>query len=99
MSSGEVFTVEISGISDISAKEIEVHFQKRKYGGGDVTVTNLKDGKAVMIIEGIALESEIKKYIETHVWTRLWRRVGPFHGRWVGSEIVYSSGDLWSGQR
>ena len=64
MSSGEVFKVEISGIFDISAEEIEVHFQKKKYGGGDVTVTNLKDGKAVMIIEGIALESEINAYMD-----------------------------------
>ena len=59
MSGGGEFTVEISGISDISAAEIEVHFQKKKYGGGDVTVKNLEDGKAVMTIEGITSESKV----------------------------------------
>ena len=56
---GGQFTVEISGISDISSAEIEVHFQKRKYGGGDVTVKNLEDSKAVMTIEGITPESKV----------------------------------------
>ena len=59
MSSGGKLTVEISGISDISAAEIEVHFQKKKYGGGDVTVKDLEDDKAVMIIEGITSESKV----------------------------------------
>ena len=63
MSIGEVFTVEISGISDISTDEIKAHFQKKKYGRGDVTITNFKDGKAVIIIEGITLESEIKNTV------------------------------------
>ena len=58
MSSGERFQVEISGIVDISEAEIEVHFQKKKYGGGDVTVTSLQDGKTIMIIEGISSESK-----------------------------------------
>ena len=58
MSSGEGFQVEISGIADISEAEIEVHFQKKKYGGGDVTVTSVEDDKAIMIIEGISPESE-----------------------------------------
>ena len=56
--SGE-FLVEISGISDISSAEIEVHFQKKKYGGGDVTVENMEDGKVVMTIEGITPESKV----------------------------------------
>jgi len=56
---GEELTVEISGISeDISKDEIEVHFQKKKYGGGDVTVKTLEGGKATMIIEGLSLESK-----------------------------------------
>ena len=59
MSGGGEFTVEISGISDISAAEIEAHFRKKKYGGGDVTVKNLEDGKVVMTIEGIASESKV----------------------------------------
>ena len=58
MSSGEGFQVEISGIVDISGAEIEVHFQKKKYGGGDVTVKSLENGKAIMIIEGISPESK-----------------------------------------
>ena len=59
MSGGGKFTVEISRISDISAAEIEVHFQEKKYGGGDVTVKDLEDGKAFMIIEGITSESKV----------------------------------------
>ena len=59
MSSGGKLTVEISGISNISAAEIEVHFQKKKYGGGDVTIKDLEDGKAVMIIEGITPERKV----------------------------------------
>ena len=58
MSSGEELQIEISGITDISEAEIEVHFQKKKYGGGDVNVTRLEDDKAIMIIEGISPESK-----------------------------------------
>ena len=68
MSGGEVLTVEISGISDISEAEIEVHFQKRKYGGGEVNVTSLKDGKAIMTIEGIAPESKKQYYFMCYVY-------------------------------
>ena len=70
MSGGGEFTVEISGISDISAAEIEVHFQKKKYGGGDVTVKDLEDGKAVMIIDGITPESKVNA-IEENVMNAL----------------------------
>ena len=70
MSGGGEFTVEISGISDISAAEIEVHFQKKKYGGGDVTVNDLEDGKAVMIIDGITPESKVNA-IEENVMNAL----------------------------
>ena len=59
MSSGGEFTVEISGISDVPAAKIEVYFQEKKYGGGDVTVKDIKDGKAVMTIEGITSESKV----------------------------------------
>ena len=40
MSGGREFTVEISGISDISAAEMVRYILKRgsSYGGGDVTV-------------------------------------------------------------
>jgi len=55
---GADLTVEISGISeDISEEELEVHFQKKKYGGGDVTVKSLEAGKATIIIEGLSPES------------------------------------------
>ena len=57
-SRGEELQIEFSGITDISEAEIEVHFQKKKYGGGDVTVTRLEDDKAVMTIEGILPESK-----------------------------------------
>lgn len=70
MSGGGEFTVEISGISDISAAEIEVHFQKKKYGGGDVTVKDLEDGKAVMIIDGITPESKLNA-IEENIMNAL----------------------------
>ena len=70
MSGGGEFTVEISGISDISAAEIEVHFQKKKYGGGDVTVKDLEDGNAVMIIDGITPESKVNA-IEENVMNAL----------------------------
>lgn len=55
---GEEPQIELSGITDISEAEIEVHFQKKKYGGGDVTVTRLEDDKAIMTIEGISAESK-----------------------------------------
>jgi len=67
MSGSEVLTVEISGISDISEEEIEVHFQKRKYGGGEVNITSLKDGKAIMTIEGITPESKKRYYFMCYI--------------------------------
>ena len=59
MSGGGRFTVEISGISESSISEIQAHFQKKKYGEGEVTVTSLEDGKAVMVIEGLTPESKV----------------------------------------
>jgi len=51
-------TLKISGIpEDISKEEIEVHFQKKKHGGGDVTVNSLEAGKATIVIEGLSPES------------------------------------------
>ena len=58
MSGGGRLTVEISGISESSISEIQAHFQKKKYGNGNVTVTSLEDGKAVMIIDGLTPESK-----------------------------------------
>ena len=58
MSGGGRLTVEISGIAESSISEIQAHFQKKKYGKGNVTVTSLEDGKAVMIIDGLTPESK-----------------------------------------
>ena len=65
---GADLTVEISGISeDISEEELAVHFQKKKYGGGDVTVKSLEDGKATIVIEGLSPESKCRYFILIHL--------------------------------
>lgn len=59
MSGSRELTIEISGVTDISEDEIKVHFQKKKYGGGKVTVTSLEDDKAIITIEGITPEGKV----------------------------------------